>query len=126
MEITSVQKRIALIEKLEAENKINKELLKAELENDPHYLQAHEEAKATAMKKKNLKEEILNQPANAEIAEKIKDNQEEIATNKDILNAELLDHYRKHNTDEVTDASGSLRKFKVVIKLLPRQNPDSD
>ena len=119
MELTSIQKRITSIEKLEAENKISKEMLKAELENDPGYADAQSTVKAATTRKKEAKEQVLAVASNAEIANKIKENQEEITTQKEILTAELIDHYRKHNTDDIPDATGHLRRFKVSATLLP-------
>lgn len=119
MELASIQKRIASIEKLEAENKISKEMLKAELENDPDYMDAHDTVKAATTRKKAAKERVMSVASNAEIGDKIKENQEEIATQKEILAAELIDHYKKHNTDEIPDATGHIRRFKVSATLLP-------
>ena len=119
MEISSIQKRITSIEKLEAENKISKEMLKAELENDPGYMNARDTVKTATLRKKEEKERVMSSAPNTEIEDKIKENQEEITTQKEILTAELIDHYRKHNSDEIPDATGHIRRFKVSATLLP-------
>ncbi len=119
-EIASIQQRISQIEELQSELKITKEMLKAELDNDPEYHQAAEDAKAAVAKKKQFKDTIYNTPANQKMVATIKENTEELKTLQEILSAELYRHYEANKTDEVTGADGSTRKFKVSVKLLPK------
>ncbi|OQA03629.1 MAG: hypothetical protein BWY68_00687 [bacterium ADurb.Bin400] len=121
MDVAMIQKRIQQLELLENENRACKEMLQSELENDPNYMEAYEEAKASAQKKKRLKDEILGRGPNQKLLLEIKENLEEIATLKEILSAELVQVYTESNSDEIEDADGESRKFKVQVKLLPKR-----
>jgi len=120
MDIAAIQKRISLLEKYTQENREMKEMIKEELENDLSYVEVTEEAKATAEKKKRLKEEILAAGPNQKLLDTIKSNTEEIGLLKEILSAELIQVYTENKTDEITDESGESRKFKLNVKLLPK------
>ncbi len=117
MDLETIRKRIEQLEKYEQETKINKEMLKGELENEPSYLEAVEEAKLVNQKKKQIKDEVLGKGPNQEILKTIKDTQEEIVTLREILSAELTEFYQQNQTDEIGN-----RKFKVTAKLLPRKD----
>lgn len=128
MGIDQVNKRIEAIENLQLEIKNAKEILKGELENEEIYREAVEEYNEANSKKKRIKEEILGKGSNQKLVAEIKDNQEELATLKDILSAELMEVYKESNSDEFTDMNGQVRKFMFQVKLLPkggRENRDS-
>jgi len=117
MDLTTIQKRIDQLEKLQEEVKVSKEMLKGELENDLAYLEVAEEAKAAAQKKKQIRDEILGKGPNQEILANIKNNAEEMSTLKEILSAELMQFYQESQTDEIAN-----RKFVVTAKLLPKKS----
>jgi hypothetical protein len=121
MDLETIRKRIDQLEKLEQEVKINKEMLKGELENEASYLEVVEESKLTAQKKKQIKDEILGKGSNQEGQKNIKDTQEEIATIREILSAELTEFYQENQTDQVAN-----RKFKITAKLLPKKDNYQD
>ncbi len=115
-EISTIQKRIEQLDKLQAQIKINRDMLKGELENELPYLECVEEVKAVTQKRKQIKDEILGRGPNQEILKSIKDDQEEISTLKEILSAELMEFWEKSQTEQIAD-----RKFKVSASLLPRK-----
>lgn len=117
----TIQKRIDQMEKLSEEVRISKEMLKGELENEETYLQATEEVKGATQKRKQIKDEILGKGPNQEVLANIKSNTDEITTLRDILSAELTQYYQENNTDEIPDASGIARKFKISVKLMPKK-----
>jgi len=117
MELSTIQRRIGMIRKLEEEIKIAKETLKQSLEDDQSYVAANTTAKEAANKKKVIKDQIWNQDSNRALLEDVKVNTEEIATLQEILNAELIDYARANNTDEIQDESGNTIKFKMFVKL---------
>lgn len=119
MEIKNIQERIKMIEELELENRQAKEMLKDSLESDEVYKDLAEKAKETANEKRKSKNAILTNEANSTLYAKIQNNNEEIKTLKEILSAELAEYYSKENKDEIEDASGQTRKFKINIRLLP-------
>lgn len=120
MDIAQIQKRISLLEKYSKEIRDAKEMLKEELENSPEYMEALEEADQANTKKKRIKEEILGKGPNEKLAREIKSNSEETTLLKEILSAELMEVYKESDSDEITDADGESRKFKIQVKLLPK------
>ena len=119
MNITTIRQRIRMIEELEGENRVSKELLKSALENDAQYTEVARETKEALSKRRRIKDEIYSQSENEKVVEDIKANKEEIDTLQEILSAELADYYAREKTDEIEDAKGTKRKFKVIVKLLP-------
>jgi hypothetical protein len=122
MEISTIRKRISMIEDLEEENRKSKELLKSALDNDAEYQEAAREAKEVLSKRRRIKEKIMEEPGNKKVVEDIKANKEEIETLQEILSAELVDYYAKNKTDQIEDSNGEQRKFKLVVKLLPKNS----
>lgn len=120
MGLEQVYKRIEAIENLQLEIKNAKEILKGELENEDIYREAIEEANSANSKKKRIKDEILGKGSNQKLVSEVKDNQEELATLRDILSAELMEVYKESDTDEFTDMNGNVRKFTFQVKLLPK------
>ena len=121
MDISAIQRRISMIRKMEAENKIRKDTLKQALEADGVYEAENKAAKEAASKKKLAKDAIYNQPANKAILEDILVDTEEINTLKEILSHELIDYLQKNGgRAEIEDESGDAVKFKFLVKLLPK------
>jgi hypothetical protein len=117
MNIPEIQKRIELLDKLVNENKISNEMLKSELETDPEYNEANSTWKELNTKKKRIKETILATGSNKELVDKIKENQEEINAAKEILAQELMQVYQTSKSNEIEDATGQIRKFKLNCHL---------
>lgn len=122
MDLATIQKRIAMLEKEENEIHKAKEMIKSELDNNAEYKQALEECKSANLKKKKIKESILSQTTYVQLQMDMKEATEEIKTLQDILSVELLQHYQKTNSDEVIDANGEPRKFKISVKVLPKKS----
>ena len=120
MDLAQIQKRIEMMEELQRETREAKEMLKEELENDERYREVLEEANEVNAKKKRIKEEIENGGSNKKLLQTIKDNAEELATLKEILTAELVEVYAEQKVDEITDANGDVRKFKLSVRLMGR------
>lgn len=121
LDLSTIQKRIELLEKYENEIKVAKDMIKNDLENDPSYIQVSEEAKEILSKKKNAKDQVMTKMEIQKLLRDIKDNLEEIATLKDILSQELMQIYQKDQIDEIEDSSGEKRKFKIMARLLPKR-----
>lgn len=126
MDLATIQKRIEMMEKYEAEIRNAREMLQGELENSPEYLQAEEAAKEAINNKKKIKEEIIALGPNQKLVGDIKANTEEISVLKEILSAELIQVYQENKSDEITDADGEPRKFKLSVKLLPKKGKFKD
>jgi hypothetical protein len=118
---TPVQKRIEQIDLTEKENKEARSILREALEDDPIYLEAVSEAKEAIAKRNKIKKELMAKIDNQKVQIKIKENNEELSTLKEILSVELVKLHHEKQTDEVEDQFGEPRKFKLIAKLLPRK-----
>lgn len=126
MDIAAIQKRIASIEKLKDEAKVANEAINNALANDGSYQTAVTEAKEANGRKKRIKDEILGQVENQEFVTKIKDLKEEISTLEELLAYELIEYSQKNNTDMIQGGDGLVRKFKILVRLLPGRGFDSE
>lgn len=126
MDLPAIQKRIDSIEKLKDELKVAKEAIKNALDNDGAFVAAVAEAKEANSKKKRLKDEILNQAESQEFVGKIKDLREEISTLEELLAYELVEYSSSNNTDMIQGTDGFVRKFKIIVRLLPGRGLDSE
>ncbi len=124
MDIASIQKRIANIEKLKEDGKISHEAIKNALDNDSVYQNIVKEAKEINTKKKRIRDDILNQAANRQFVEKIKELREEISTLEELLAYELIEYARHNNTDMIQGNDGLVRKFKILVRMLPGRGFD--
>jgi len=122
MDIPTIHKRMRDVEVFKDKNKVAREALKNELENNPEYLEVCEELKAILLKRKRIRDEIWAQVETQKLVSDIKENKEELTTLEDILSVELMDYYKENETDEIDDEFGEPRRFKISIKLLPKTN----
>jgi len=119
MDLEMMRTRMSQIDELEEENRKARELIKDQLENDETFKDASEKAKEAQKEKRRIKDSILAESQN--VVEDIRANNEEISTLKEILSAELVEYYNQKKTDEIADKSGETRKFKIVVKLVPKK-----
>lgn len=126
MELSNIHKRMTEVENYKNENKVARETLKSELENNPAYLEACEEVKTATEKRKRAKDEILAQEETQKIIADVRDNNEELDTLEEILSTELMEYYKENGTNEIEDADGEKRQFKLVAKLLPKKKKWGD
>jgi len=110
-----------MIDVLQKQNRETREMLKAELENDDRYREAVEKVDEVSKEKKRIKAEIEATGSNKQLVETIKENGEELATLKEILSAELAQVYVEKKSDEITDADGDIRKFKISAQLMSKR-----
>lgn len=126
MELTSIHKRMTEVENYKNENKVAREALKDELENNPEYIKACEEVEATVEKRKRIKDEILAKAETQKLITEIKENKEELDTLEEILSTELMEYHIETKADEIEDADGEKRQFKIIAKLLPKKKKWED
>jgi len=119
MDLEMIRTRMSQIDDLEEENRKAKELIKDQLDNSEDFQEVSQKAKENLKEKRLLKDKILAESQN--LVEDIRANNEEISTLKEILSAELVDYYQQKKTDEIADKSGETRKFKIVVRLIPKK-----
>jgi len=125
MEITTIHKRMVEVENYKKENKVAREAMKNELENNPSYLEICEEVKVATEKRNRLKAEILAKPEIEKLTFDIHENKEEIDTLEEILSAELME-YCKDGKKEIEDPDGEKREIKLIAKIMPKKNKWDD
>lgn len=118
MEISNIQNRLKVIEDYKNENKKAKELLKGSLENNEKFVEISEAVKDATTLKKKMKDEIYALPENEKLVWQIKENQEEIKINEEILSTELLSYYQKSKSNEIKDHKGVPRRFQLSVKFV--------
>jgi len=124
MDLEMIRTRMAQIEELEGEVRKAKELLRSELDNDEAYKEAVQKAKEANQEKKRLRDVVYASNNNMSMLEDIKADTEEINTLKEILSPELMEYQSEKKTDEIEDKDGELRKFKVIVRVLPKKGYD--
>lgn len=125
MEIVTIHKRMIEVENYKKENKVAREAMKSELENNSTYLEICEEVKVATEKRNRLKTEILAKPEVEKLVFDIHENKEEIDTLEEILSAELME-YCKDGKKEIEDPDGEKREIKLFAKIMPRKNKWND
>ncbi len=126
MDLSIIRERMEQLESLKEENKVAREALRNELENDNDYQAVCEEFKAVADKRKRFRETIWSKPETQKLILDIKENREEINTLEEILSSELMEYYSEKKVDEIEDRTGEARKFKVSVKLMPKKSKFED
>ena len=119
MNISTIQRRIEIINEYEKEMKTAKEMLKAELDNDESFTKATEEYKLVVQKRKRIKDEVLNRADNKKLVDEIKHNAEEVSSLREILSTELIELYQQSKTDQIDDGKGNHLQVVFSAKLRP-------
>jgi len=126
MDLSIIRERLGQVETFKQENKIARNALSSELENDTEYLKVCEEIKALLEKKKRIKEAIWSKPETQKLVLDIKENREELNVLEEVLSVELMEYYEVKKVDEIEDSTGELRKFKFVAKILPKKDKNDE
>ncbi len=126
MDLSIIRERMGQLETFKQENKVGREALRNELENNQEYLAVCEEIKALNLKKKRIKDSLLAKPETQKLMSDIKENNEELTILDEILSSELTEYYTEKKTDEIEDKDGDLRKFKLVAKIMPKKDKYDD
>lgn len=122
MDLEMIRTRMSQIEELEEEVRKAKELLKSELDNDEAYKESVQKAKEANQEKKRLRDIVYASNNNMSMLEDIRADTEEINTLKEILSPELMEYHSQKKTDEIEDKDGEVRKFKVIVRVLPKKS----
>ena len=126
MDLSIIRERLGQVETLRQENKIARQALQNELDNETEYTQVCEELKAVLDKRKRIRETIWSKPETQKIILDIKENREELSTLQEILSTELMEYYSESKSDEIEDHNGEKRKFKLTIKFAPKKDKYDD
>lgn len=123
-EMTSIEgmirRNFAQIERLREQMKAQKEMVDSVLDNDPTYKEHEAAAKEATRVKTTTKQQLLRQPQNSHIVEKIKDIQAEKKEAQDALSNYLADYQKSTGLNEFEGEDGEVRQIVFVAKLVKR------
>jgi hypothetical protein len=117
MSDASIEKRLEMLEKAEAEYKTQKEMLNDALSSDGELLELEEKMKDAKRRYNLQKEAIMNEPDNKKLQEKMKDMAQEIKDTRKLLADELVSWFMKNNSLEYMDGKGNKRRISVSAKF---------
>lgn len=115
-----IKTHVANIDKGKAELKKLREMLASALENDETYRLHAEEAKKAAKQKAATKYQIIQQPQNKQLDEKIKDVSSELKGLDVALSDYLREYARMSGTNEIETSDGEVREIVYVAKLVKK------
>lgn len=115
--MSNIAKYISTIQKLKVESNEAKAMLDDALENNSEYRELAETKKNSARECAIVKEQILNEPGNAELEKKLKDLRQEMSEEKELLSQELAVHLAKEGKSEITLPDGTTYTFKLSATL---------
>lgn len=117
-----IKTNIANIDRGKAELKKQREMLTSALENDETYRLHNEEAKKAAKQKAQTKYQIMQQPQNKQLAEKIKTIAADIKEADGALSDYLREYQRLSGTNEIETEDGEVREIVYVAKLVKKSS----
>lgn len=117
---STIKSHIVQIDRGRAELKKQREMLESALLNDETYRLHTEEAKKAAKTKALTKFQILQQPANKQLAEKVHDLSAEIRELNQALSDYLREYQRMSGSSEIETEDGEVREIVYVAKLVKK------
>jgi hypothetical protein len=117
MDSTAIQKRLEMLEKVEADYKTKKEMLQDALRSDEELIALEDKVKDAKQRFMSQKQALLNEPEYRKMVADMKDMAIEIKDTKKLLGDELLAYFMKNNTLEYIDPSGAKRRFMVSARF---------
>ncbi len=117
---TTIKNYISDIDRKKSELKKEREMLDSALQNDETYRLHNEEAKKAAKVKSQTKYQIMQLPANKQLAEKVKDLIVEVKESDGALSDYLREYQRLSGSTEIETNDGEVREIVYVAKLIKK------
>jgi hypothetical protein len=117
-----IKTNISNIDKGKAELKKQREMLTSAFENDETYRLHNEEAKKAAKTKAQTKYQIMQQPQNKQLAEKVKGIAADIKEADGALSDYLREYQRLSGSNEIETDDGQIREIVYTAKLVKRSS----
>jgi hypothetical protein len=118
----TIKNHIADIDKRKAELKQQREMMESALMNDETYRTHTEEAKKAAKVKLKTKFQILQLPANKQLADKIKELAAEVKELDGALSDYLREYQRMSGSSEIETDDGEVREIIYIAKLVKKSS----
>lgn len=115
-----IKTHVSNIDKGKSELKKQREMLTSALENDETYRLHNEEAKKTAKQKAATKYQIMQQPQNKQLADKVKGIASEIKEADGALSDYLREYQRMSGATEIETDDGQIREIVYTAKLIKK------
>jgi hypothetical protein len=119
---TLIKTHIATIDKGKSELKKQREMLTSILENDETYRLHNDEAKKAAKTKAQTKYQLMQQPQNKQLADKVKTIAAEIKEQDAALSDYLREYQRMSGSTEIETDDGVVREIVYVAKLVKKSS----
>ncbi len=117
IEISSIQKRIQIIEDLTKELKTLSDMVKDTMQNDPNFAKAEEEKAKMREEAKVAKNKVEDKAEVKRMLSDMKEKRDEIKEAKETLSLELIEYYRQNTLLTIEDGDGKVREMKISVKL---------
>lgn len=117
-----IKTHIANIDKGKAELKKQREMLSSVLLNDETYRTHEEEAKKAAKTKAQTRFQIMQQPANKVLADKIHEIAADVKEQDGALSDYLREYQRMSGSSEIETDDGVVREIVYVAKLVKKSS----
>jgi len=117
-----IKTHISNIDKGKSELKKQREMLASVLENDETYRLHNDEVKKAAKTKAQTKFQLMQQPQNKALAEKVKTLAAEIKEQDGALSDYLREYQRMSGTNEIETNEGVVCEIVYVAKLVKRSS----
>lgn len=117
-----VKQYIAAIAKLQGELKEKSQMLNDAFEGDAVYQEHAQKAKEANRVKSATKQQILKQPAVAELNERVRNLRFDIKENQALLSDYLAQYQKATGATQIEDEEGEVLEIVSVIKLVKRSS----
>ena len=120
MNIDIIQKRLKIINDLQAELNKVKDHYEDSLNNNPVIQEAQQQEEEMKKKKEETKakvEKVKESPMLKSMMDQMKELKEDMKNNKEALSQELADYYRESGSMEIADEEGNTKRIKFTARL---------
>ena len=103
------------------ESRQAKDMLQGVLDNDPEYNQSDLDAKKATKLKTIAKQKLMNSASNADLADKVKDYQQQLRELKNGLSDYLTQYVNLSGTNKIETVDGALLEIVTQAKLVKKK-----
>ncbi len=115
-----IKSHIASIDKLREESRKHKQMLEDAFLNDPVYQEHLKIAKEATKQKSTTKQNIMHQPANVQLSNKIKEMSAELKDKQMALSDYLLEYQRMTGVNEIEGEDGEVREIVNTARVVKK------
>lgn len=115
-----INAKIAKIEEVKEELKLQNEMLASYLNGVPEFVEADKAAKEASKKKTGIKTKLLQAPAGLQVANKVSELKDKLKTQQDKLSESLQKYQAQTGQDSFEGEDGEVRQIVYVAKLVRR------